>query len=874
MKETRYDKINMDGLVHHSIMGDIGKWGPSPHKLTWTEYCRREEALSGKNNDGAPIFMSNQLIHLTKSKNEFGFQTKMLLALRPEDALHIPQLRISEDGIITDWNRSMCDLTGISCAQVVGRAYIDVLNEWIPHLSNEYKQAAVAWVTKKENTDEEKTKKSSSTSSYYTDKGGEDFRRDYLFPLPLPIRYELSLKYTSEGKNRHCDEYIELIVARTDNLTTVYPDFDSCVPQKNILKWFFDTTGWMGGVEFTLRRLQFVPSLQTLCKKLVPDDEHRLNNDGSLSLLSATKSSEESKEGESAVGGKGDTSTTDVYNTISNYIRSCGTIGMRYIREILQGVCKVTRNQYSRQRITNKVFNFSEDWSSHPETSQIHQYVFSALECNRFIKQTVEKGVMKWSFEKEVGSEDKITFQYMSEKGQKEAKFHAMHHTWERFQMLVTPVVAESKHAHSVCGASDSPIILQSTSENPIRSTVLTLKIEGVERSSSYEAEKFKAQATVQVPATFNFFQLHRVVCQTMNCGAYCRRETHEWRVPNICHNERPLTEECSSNDMVQIGEVYFVENGQMVDRDNWGEKDLFDKGAALRQKISRTGAYVDQPLPLFAKEDGGGSSFLLAMDNTVGNINACIHSTCINSVFFQPGTVALMQDGLVKYYTKYKVSCIKSEEYDGPLPLSRDINIIQPRCLRGKGEDEYWSVKSANEQLHKDRGILRRNLCQVGSSEYLVNMPWCKSNVRGTLHEFTMTTRLSKFPFAVQLNGLDHSPMFLYGEPPLPSAEDDYEAYISTLRGKIDPRFLQENVIDMQTFDVPFKYGRPGGRRRRYSYDLDDGDGGDSPIGQLWEREVDEEMKRVDSLQTKKPSKSKGKKRKVPTSKKADCDK
>ena len=64
-----------------------------------------------------------------------------------------------------------------------------------------------------------------------------------------------------------------------------------------------------------------------------------------------------------------------------------------------------------------------------------------------------------------------------------------------------------------------------------------------------------------------------------------------------------------------------------------------------------------------------------------------------------------------------------------------------------------------------------------------------------------------------------------------------------------------------MGDFAVPFKYGSIGGRGCHFTYhDSDDVDG----IGHEWEREVDEEMKRIDSLKPKKAAK--GTKRKAPS--------
>ena len=83
-------------------------------------------------------------------------------------------LRVDDKGKIVDWNRSMCDLTGFSAAQMIGKSYTDILDEWMPHLTNEYKKAAFDWLKSKDDVESEFTE--------------EKCRADYLFPLPLPLR--------------------------------------------------------------------------------------------------------------------------------------------------------------------------------------------------------------------------------------------------------------------------------------------------------------------------------------------------------------------------------------------------------------------------------------------------------------------------------------------------------------------------------------------------------------------------------------------------------------------------------------------------------------------------------------------------------------
>ena len=832
------------------------EWGPSPNKVSWTEYCKQkidaDPEYAHKISDGSPdsLFMSDQILRLVVSANnvyEFGPEKKknalnMLKSLRPEDAIHIPHVRFDYDtGKIIDWNRSMCDLTRISAAQVVGKSYADVLEEWCPNLSGEYKEAAVDWVKKREDQQSKHSKP-------------EDVREDYLFPLPLPIKYNPSFKYASN--TRRYDEYVELLAARADRLFNLYPGFTSYsgVPQcvrdreKKTRVWNFDTSGWVGGVEFTLRRKQYLPSLQSLCRELLPNGEHALNEDGSLVVTkAASKTSDRSSH-----------TTNDDCSLIADYLRKCGPAGVRYIREVMHAVNKRCRNYQLR----NKTFYFTTDWSSHTETSDIHKNVLDALGGAALILEKVEKEKVTWTlnFDAQVkGVEEEPFMRQWKPKALREFRAREVDEKWKAFKENIAPVLRENKYAIVTCGATDSNSVLPVVDRPEL--AVLTLKIDGYVRTEGSDRdEKFKAHATVQVPASLNFFQLHRVICLTMNNRSSARRETHEWRVPNHASKyERPFSH--GNFEYVQLGETYFVENGRREDY-GFATTELFDTGSAIRQRVSLTGAYVDQDMPLnFYGKHGSDGYSVSELGRNYGQIKACIHSTCISSVFFQPGAYAMMQDGLGNYSTTYKITCMKSEKYEGPLPLNPNINIMQPKCLRGKPEDgnDYWSVKRANAELHHDRGCLRRNLCKIGENDYMVQMPWCllKANPK-RLWGFTK----NHIPAAADLTGLDDHPIFLNGEPPLPSSED-YDAYVSSLRGKIDPDFLPENVADEYgSFSVPFG-GRPRSHRR-FSLEAEVTEN-QSKIGDVWTREVDDEVKRIDSLQpTPKKGKATGKKRKA----------
>eukprot|EP00956_Cyclotella_meneghiniana_P010260 scaffold14166_cov22-Cyclotella_meneghiniana.AAC.3 len=290
-----------------------------------------------------------------------------------------------------------------------------------------------------------------------------------------------------------------------------------------------------------------------------------------------------------------------------------------------------------------------------------------------------------------------------------------------------------------------------------------------------------------------------------------------------------------------------------------------FDRGMAIRQRISRTGTYIDKELPLFTDRNPYQS---LKND---AKIQACIHSTCISSVFYKTGTSAILSLGLAKYCTKYKVTCMKMDEYSDPLPANPNINVMTPKCLRGKPEDgndgEYgWSVAKANEQLHKDRGCLRRKLGVVGNLDCLTEMPWCR-NCSLPVNKVYEKSNDLPHPLAVHIKGVNNHPIFLFGEPPLPSS-DEYAKYVLSLYGRIDERFLQEKITG--EFGEFFRYGTDD----TYESDLEDAYHSDSSsghkrktkeerIGKIWEREVDEEMERMGlSSQTKRSAS--GKKRKA----------
>lgn len=142
---------------------------------------------------------TSQLLAYTDGLTTDRKKAKILSDLRPEDCTHVPELRIDSSGTILDWNRSMADLTGISQSAIIGLKYEDVLRRLMPGLSNEYRNAAVKWVTSPSDADEPVTR--------------ERYRQHYLFPLPLPLRRSCQ----SDGK---C-YYIELLATNANMYTNL-----------------------------------------------------------------------------------------------------------------------------------------------------------------------------------------------------------------------------------------------------------------------------------------------------------------------------------------------------------------------------------------------------------------------------------------------------------------------------------------------------------------------------------------------------------------------------------------------------------------------------------------------------------------------------
>ena len=197
-------------LPHTQFFSELVRSHRSPDsKLTWEELCEQVnrriptkqkqtynqwgERIHDEDddvvNDGDELYMSRQILSRLSTMPGYIHNptvNKYLLAvLRFEDAIHIPFLQIDNStGIITDWNRAMVDLTGLSKSDVVGKTYANVLQDWAPNLSSEYREAAVNWVSIEKDDP-------LGGGDYFADnlQNKTKKRGHYMFPLPLPVKH-------------------------------------------------------------------------------------------------------------------------------------------------------------------------------------------------------------------------------------------------------------------------------------------------------------------------------------------------------------------------------------------------------------------------------------------------------------------------------------------------------------------------------------------------------------------------------------------------------------------------------------------------------------------------------------------------------------
>jgi hypothetical protein len=170
---------------------------------------------------------------------------------------------------------------------------------------------------------------------YYFEKDTTTRRGNYVFFLPLPIKH----MFATVG-----DCYIELMACRTDKmqLLSIYSCqfFREWALEKDPLSYMQQlvgasgqkrTKGWIGGAEFMLRKEKVLPSPQSLAGDI--------DGDGSMACTDVMSEKQASSDTNNKTGSNATKDGDgDVYDAITNYIRSCPFTGIEYLREILYHV--------------------------------------------------------------------------------------------------------------------------------------------------------------------------------------------------------------------------------------------------------------------------------------------------------------------------------------------------------------------------------------------------------------------------------------------------------------------------------------------------------------------------------------------------------
>lgn len=498
------------------------------------------------------------------------------------------------------------------------------------------------------------------------------------------------------------------------------------------------------------------------------------------------------------------------------------------MREVLFHLMDISR----KSMVSNKHYVFSKDWTNNKEddddenenvnkndnsnngtaTSQLSKLVIQALGGDSIVKQNRSSkngnDTYYWSL---LWCTRKRTAAVLQQKKEWISSLSL-------FLDRICPIVG--RESPTVCDASDASIALPYI-DDPDR-TILTLKILATKDSGG-----IGSWAIVQVPSTLNFFQLHRVVSQTINCSPSCTNKTHVWKARNLASRND------GDHDAVQIGEGL--------------RASCFSTGDYFRQQVSETGAYIDQKAP-FSTESIRYDSYPFTF---VGELYASIHSTCICSLFFKEGTVVSLQDGYGYDCVEFDTSCVRIGSYLSPIPkttTNTNINAFLPKCVRRKNQDG-GTTDRANKQLFLDRGCLRRNFCKINSRDCLQRIPWCHAEepCRYRNRDEERNGSVHTGPIATTVRGLDGAPIYILSEPPM-SANDSEQKnlkYLSSINldDSLGLKFLPERVVDdYSSFSVPF--GKRAKIRDMFGKvkDFRDNDKKEGEIdGLIWEREADE---------------------------------
>ncbi len=670
----------------------------------------------------------------------------------PFEDVPYPSFQIDGGCIITRWNDALVELTGVCRDAAIGSTYEGLIAEM--HISHEYRTAAIARVAQIAdahlNHDEETVQ-----VRFEWDYGWNPCyasgacRAKELFPLPLPLIP--CGRVTADGRHH----WVELLVA-----------------------------GWthnraIGGREFTLRVTRpdapcarQVPALRVLCERVCCDPGAMCTPGAMDDFVEYQKSCKAGTVNVSTLRDScANAATRDHWPLpAAPYDGTASDDEIVLARE----ACDIVRRFLAAEdRWHARKYCFSRDWrvDASPSARALFQHFVSALGGPSVVNPcshatTTGCAVVAWRLGP-FGADGRFSHADLWAdvlRSHTRAIIGHAHDHRARSIIGYAPLLdgrwedlsEEARNALQADGfnrarwnaedrpeASGMPPSAQPRLDSP-EDKLLTIKIRRVPERGPFARNRHPdlgepagaEWAVVVVPATYNMFQLHRVVALALQGGSP-GGALHTWTWRNPLNKAKDL--------------FAFRHEIKMRSRH---DDDAF---LAYRQRLSDDGGlWLDH----YAYPPGG-----LWSEHPLTELNACEHRVAVCAVLNRLGASVRLEDGFTRYGLDYKLTlkAITSK------PWARNS---LPRCLRGEDSDpenETWTVEEANRCLLADRYLRKRR-------DPTTELAWCGVNERSPVadpHRY-----LPRALWAT--NTGDTEPYALSGEPPLPdpSAPDNGDPY------------------------------------------------------------------------------------------------
>lgn len=694
------------------------------------------------------------------------------MRLRPEDRTEEPGLRFLIQGgesTIVDWNRALADLTGISRTEVVGRSFKQIIAPL--QLSPAYRAAALHHVrlaasSLSDGADVQKAHPLCSGD----DREDDERRAERLFPLPLPVQH-------THGKDGY---WVELLVTRQWSSAAMLMQ---TVEVRNALTGDVVTQLVVYDEPIADVRHKIASSLgcSSASVKLLNGNGEVLPDACRVFAIEHCQIRRRAPEEQGPGGATVEPQRVFILKVVfgslmrhagwlcgreftlrrhqalaaANKTRSrpplIGDTSTALQRAFVREVCHLVRQaRYARTRR----HDFSRNWKDCPETATLYHEAVAQLKHSIRGERTVPAARSQgWRRPHDVwklgAPTETVGFFELRE-----------------FLHSNMAALSEQENRRHVNGPAVVPYV-----EDPYRA-LLTIKVNVVLEDTRCRYDDWRptgAQwAVINIPATLSMWQLHRVVVQAMTASSFCGGTLHSWSCKNA------LEPDSAENTVLSVADTHPLQ---------------------LVQRLALDGVVVTQEaLPL-----GDGPRH---------RMNCCEHRTSACAVLSHPGACVRLVDGFTRYGNDYwltlqsvthlppadagyapgaagdEASAMASSGHAAGQADSAawPHNIGLPVVISGKpvNVDAHWSVEEANDQLHNDRRVLRKDFSFDGFEGSSIVLPWC---------EFQSTRRASagfggkcvSVPTSLRARGGDGQPMALCGEPP-------FSGYAKVLHCMTDP--------------------------------------------------------------------------------------